>query len=273
MTPSPSIHEFFGWHHHPFADTRALTTPYLSPRDERIFNRTKALLGVGKSFALTGPSGTGKSTLIQHLMASLDQAHYKPTWLPYGGLNRAGLLRSLADALGVDASGRAIPLLVKLQKHLHQNALEDQHRFPVFVIDDAHLMERESLLDLCSLLISAPKQTCAAALVLIGDSTFPKTLSLHVMAPVRTRLTANFPMKPLDDGDCLSFISHRLQLAKAPPELFDRESLDLLTSQCRGNRREIMNLATLLLEEAYQRNEKTIGAQLILQADGLDFGE
>jgi len=273
MTQTQSIHEFFGWRHHPFADTRVLNPPFLSQHDECLFKRATALLSVGKSFVLTGPSGTGKSTLIQYLIGQLDQAHFKPVWLPYGGLNRAGLLRSLADALGVDASGRKLPLLVKLHKHLHQEARQANPHFPILVVDDAHLMERESLLDLCSLLVCVPKHTCAAALILIGDAVFPKTLTLQVMAPVRTRLTANFPLKPLGDADSHAFIAFRLQQAGASADLFDHQALDLVAAHCRGNRREIMNVATLLLEEAYQRREQTIGAQLVLQTDCLDFGD
>ncbi|WP_299983622.1 hypothetical protein [Desulfobacula sp.] len=51
--------------------------------------------------------------------------------------------------LGVVTSGCTVPLLIKLQKQIMQMASENHSMFPVFVIDDAHLMEKESLMDIC----------------------------------------------------------------------------------------------------------------------------
>ncbi len=62
-----------------------------------------------------------------------------------------------------------------------------QTHHPLFVVDDAHLLERESLLDLCALLALPARNTIAASLILIGNETFPKLLTLQVMAPVLTK--------------------------------------------------------------------------------------
>ena len=59
MKNSISINEFFGWHHHPFSDTRRLNQPYLTDLDQRLIRHTTALLSHGKSLAVTGESGTG----------------------------------------------------------------------------------------------------------------------------------------------------------------------------------------------------------------------
>ena len=267
MSDKVSIAEFFTWRHHPFADTYPLSEPFLSNADKRILQRGLSLLSYGKSFALSGPSGSGKSTVVQHIIAMLDPHHYKPVLIPYGGLRRTGILKTIADALGVETAGRQIPLLVKLQNHIMSMNSENNARHPVFVIDDAQLMERESLLDLCSLMTNPQKKTVASSLILVGDDTLAKSLSLHVMSPIRTRLTSIFPMEPLTEEDSRDFIAFRLQNAKAPEHLFEREVVSLIAAHCQGNRRQIMNLATLLLDEAFHRHEKTIGPQLFLSCD------
>ena len=76
------------------------------------------LLQHGKSFAITGPSGAGKSILVQHLLSSLDANYYQGLHIHYGGLQRIALLKVVAEQLGLKTSGRAVPLLVKLQKHI-----------------------------------------------------------------------------------------------------------------------------------------------------------
>jgi type II secretory pathway predicted ATPase ExeA len=270
---TPSIAEFFSWRRHPFADTYVLSEPYLAAGDQRICQAALQLLKIGKSFAITGPSGTGKSTLGQHILAKLDHHHYRPVFIPYGGLPRSGILRAVADALGVDPSGRRVPLIVRLHKHIQELAANNHPHFPVFLIDDAQLLERESLMDLCSLMATPHKNTVSASLILLGDQSFDKTLDLHIMTPIRTRLTALFKTFPLCDAEARDFVQFRLHQAHAPKDLFDPDAIDLLARHCRGNRRQIMNTAAILLQQAHTQSEKTIGPQRVLGCQFIDFSD
>lgn len=266
----PTMAEFFGWHHHPFADTHPIATAFSAPKDARIRDRSLSMLGYGKSFALCGPSGAGKSTLINHLIADIDSTIYKPILLHYAGFNRPGLLRAVADRIGVDTNSRGTPLLIRLQKHLLQLSGSTNSLYPVVFVDDAQLLERESMMDLCALMVSADKKTVAASIVLVGDDSLLHRLQLVAMASVRSRLTAIFKMDPLDDNDSQNFIAHRIRQAKAPKDLFEKDAVSLITAHCRGNRRQIMNTATLLLDEAYFRQENTVNAQTMLECELLE---
>jgi len=263
----PTMAEFFGWHHHPFADTHPIVTAFLSQKDGRIADQAISLLAHGKSFALCGPSGAGKSTLINHLITVLDTTIYKPILMHYAGFNRSGLLRAIADRLGVDTNSRSTPLLIRLQKYLLQLSGATNSLYPVLIVDDAQLLERESMMDLCALMVSADKKTVAASIVLVGDDTLRHRLQLAAMVPVRTRLTAIFKMDSLNDKDSEGFISHRIGQAKAKKDLFENDAVALITAHCRGNRRQIMNTATLLLDEAYYRQENTVSVQTMLECD------
>ncbi len=265
--------EFFNYKYHPFADTYRLKTPYLGDQDNRFFKTAVSLISTGKSFVLSGPSGAGKSTLVHYILSRLDANCYRPALVHYGGLQRNGILKAIADVLGVVTSGRTVPLLIKLQKQITQMASENRSMFPVFVIDDAHLMEKESLMDICSLMFNPNRETVAASFILVGDETFGKKLSLQIMAPVRTRLTGQFYLNPLNDTDSHEFIKFRLSNAKAPETLFDPDALSIMSSHCRGNRRQIMNMGTLLLAEAFYRQEKTISSELIFNCDQIEISE
>ena len=118
-----------------------------------------------------------------------------------------------------------------------------------------------------ALMVSADKKTVAASIVFVGDDTLLHRLQMAAMTPVRSRLTAIFKMDPLNDKDSENFIVHRIQQAKAPKDLFEPDAVSLIAAHCRGNRRQIMNTATLLLDEAYFRQENTVNAQTMLECD------
>ena len=263
---SPTMAEFFRWGRHPFADTYQMTAPFIPEADGRILAHAQELLSLGKSFGICGPSGAGKTTLVSHLLSRLDTRDYKPYTVSYGGFNRAGLLRLLAEAMGVDPAGRSSPLLHRIHHQILQMTQANQSHHPLFIVDDAHLLERESLLDLCALLALPGRNTVAASLILLGDETFPKLLSLRVMAPVFSRLACIFPQSHLSEQDCTRLLQHRLSAGKAPTDLFEPEAIALMAAHTAGNRRNLMNLATMLLQEAYDRKESNVSAQLVLSS-------
>jgi type II secretory pathway predicted ATPase ExeA len=263
--------EFFDFKRHPFADTYRLKTPFLGEQDQRFFKTALSLISTGKSLALCGPSGAGKSTLVHYVLSRLDANCYKPALVHYGGLQRNGLLKAIADVLGVETSGRTVPLLIKLQKQIMKMASDNRSMFPVFVIDDAHLMEKESLMDICSLMFNPDREIVAASFILVGDETFEKKLQLQVMAPIRTRLTGIFGLNALSEAESIDFIKFRLTNAHAPETLFKPDAVGIMSSHCRGNRRQLMNMGTLLMAEAFYRREKTIDAELIYNCDQIEI--
>ena len=108
------------------------------------------------------------------------------------------------------------------------------------------------------LALYASRKAAAASLIIVGDDMLTKQMTLSVMTPIRTRLTVNFRIDPLDEKETEQFIAFRLRCAQTPKDLFEPDALALVAAHCHGNRREIMNLGTLLLSEAFYRNENSI---------------
>ena len=272
MNSNISYSEFFGFRHHPFSDAWTIKKRFVTEKDSLLEKKCASLLSCGKSFAVTGPSGSGKSSFVQNLVSGLDHHSYLPIQIHYGGLKRSGVIRAIAEAMGIDSACRGVPLLVKLQKHIIETASQAKPLFPVFIVDDAQLMERESLMDLCSLM-SSPQKKASASIFLIGDEMLSRTLRLNVMTPIRSRMTFVFSMEPMNETASRDFIAFRLEASGAAGNLFDRETVELVCAHSRGNRRLIMNICTMLLEEAFARNEKTIGPQLFFDLNIIDMAE
>jgi general secretion pathway protein A len=251
--------QFFGYRYPPFADTFEIHTPYQSDAETLIAQRTTALLRQGKSVALYGEAGTGKSMLIKSITAQLDAKEFRIAQIPYGGMKPFALLRDLCDELDIDTAGKK-NLLSRLASDFRGSS---DNPFPIIVVDEAHEMQRQSFVDLCSLLHDARRRTAAASLILVGQPVLKKMLELDIFAPVKSRLTCLFSMPRLTLDDAKEFISFRLNLAQADPHLFDSEAADCLATDAKGNRRMLMNLAALCLEEAARRNDKVITAEIV----------
>lgn len=267
------INDFFGWKHHPFADTYVQRHLWMSDRDSKLLETIKRLLHTGKSIALCGPSGSGKTTLIHALLGDLDKNAYRPVLIPYAGHPRNGLTRILAETLGVETKGRGLPLITRAQQHLEAMSSGSNPRHPVIIVDDAQLVESESLWDLCSLLFLSTRQTVAASLILVGDETLAKKLELYAMSPIRARLTGIMKLQYMNEYETRLFIENRLKNAEAPPHLFEQDAIDIIAAFTRGNRRAVMNTATMALEEAYYREEKTITAEIFYNSDWFNESE
>lgn len=267
------IGDFFGWKYHPFADTYLQRRLWIPPRDSKQLETIKRLLHNGKSLVLSGPSGSGKTMLVHALVSDLDKNSYRPVLIPYAGHARNGLTRILAEALGVETKGRGVPLITRIQQHLEGMIGGANPRHPVVIIDDAQLVENESLWDLCSLLFQTTKQTVAASLILVGDEVLVKRLELYTLLPIRSRLTTVMKLQPMNEQETRLFIENRLKNGEAPPDLFADEVIEILAAHTRGNRRNIMNIATMALEEAYYRQEKTITAETLYDADWFNESE
>ena len=267
------INDFFGWKYHPFADTYIQRQLWMPARDKKQLETIKRLLHNGKSMALCGHSGAGKTTLVHALITDLDKNSYRPVLIPYAGHPRNGLTRILADTLGVETKGRGVPLITRVQQHLETMISGANQRHPVIIIDDAQLLENESLWDLCSLLFQTAKQTVAASLILVGDDGLAKKLELYALMPIRARLTTVMKLQPMNEKETRLFVETRLKNGEAAPDLFAEEAIQILAAYTRGNRRNIMNIATMALEEAYYRQEKIITAETLYDSEWFNESE
>jgi len=251
--------QFFGYRYPPFADTFEIHTPWQSDAESLIAQRTTALLRQGKSVALYGEAGTGKSMLVKSIISALDAKEFRIAQIPYGGMKPSAILRDLCDEFDIDIAGRK-NLLSRLVIDFRRSS---DKPFPVIIVDEAHEMQRQSFIDLCSLLHDARQRTAAAAVIFVGQPVLKKMLELDIFSPVRTRLACLFSMPRLTTDEAKEFIVFRLQCAQAEAALFDNDAVECLAADAKGNRRMLMNLAALCLEEAARRNDKVVTAEIV----------
>jgi len=199
-------------------------------RNQEIAHRAREFIKVNRSFAIIGTPGAGKTTLVKAIMHNLDSRFYRPIWLSYAGCNRSGVPRILAEKVGLELNRKGLPPLHKLKRHLAFQQKEPGSPFPVMV----------------------------------GDESLDRTLRLESRRAIASRMATVFCLEPLTQDESKTLLARRLETAKAPRDLFANDAMELPATQCRGNRRELMNLGAMLCIEAHSREEKSITAELVL---------
>lgn len=248
----------FGIRYSPFTDTFPIGEPFTTQGETHLRERMQMLLGQGKSVSATGDPGSGKSMLIRTLLNGLEQKSFRFAYVPYSGLKPNTLLREICEKLAIDTMGRG-SLLGRLHKAFSR---KEDAPYPVIVLDEAHTMPGEALLEIFSLTQDTDKRTASASIVLCGHPVLEKTLALDIHAAIRTRIAARLSLRPLQGDEVDAFIRFRLRAAKASPDLFTKEAIKLIELDSKGNRRVIMNLAGNCMDLAVIRQEKLISGEL-----------
>lgn len=118
---------------------------------------------------VTADPGCGKSTLIRRFNSSLPKDKYLLLYVSDSKLTPKWLYKSLLDQLGLEAGfyrGDAKRLLQK-QIEIIRNK---EHRKVVCILDEAHLLEKETLEEFRFLLNSNFDSESQMALILVGQT-------------------------------------------------------------------------------------------------------
>jgi general secretion pathway protein A len=161
---------------------------------------------------ITGRPGTGKTTLVDDLLASLSPKKYVVGHLVSSQLEGGDLLRMAAYAFGLDTHGQQkAHVLIRLMSVLaerHQEGLRS-----VLIIDEAQGLAPSALRELRRLSDLQHENDPLLQIVLLGQEGLRKRLRTPEMEPVHQRLVAAWHLEPLGPEDTISYVRHRLERA------------------------------------------------------------
>jgi general secretion pathway protein A len=244
--------EFFGFTSRPFQ---------LAP-DARYFfgsrGHTQALahltygLAQGEGFiVITGEIGAGKTTLIDHLMGTLQSQLYRAARVPTTQLAPGGLLRMVLSAF--DLRQRSTDKAGMLRQFAEFFA-ESQAagRRLLLVVDEVQNLPFASLEELRMLSnlatgTGAPLQTC-----LVGQPQFRDIIMSAKAEQLRQRIVTFYHLGTLQENEIRSYIEHRLRMASWTGQpSFDADSFSAIYRHTAGVPRRINLLCSRLLLQAY----------------------
>ncbi len=210
---------------------------------------------------LTGASGVGKSALLKRLIHELSGPQWQVVYLHLTQLSGSGLLKQLVTSLG------EIPRLGKdrlfgqiLDRARHSDAAL------LVIVDEAHLLNADSLTDLRLLVSSALDDAPPLKVVLSGQEPLRATLRQASQAALLSRIGVRYHLSPLSKSETASYIDFQLKQAGGTEKLFEDSAKGLIHDYSGGVLRQINNLATACLLLASVEKSPRVSESILQQA-------
>ena len=199
---------------------------------------------------VTGEVGAGKTVSIRTVLSGLDPSKHTVIYLPNPLIGVRGIHEQIVGAFGQPTAHLGSRLTVQAGKALAAER-EERGRTPVLVLDEAHLLTYEQLETIRMLTNQSMDQDSPLACLLVGQPTLRRTMKLAVLAALEQRTALRYTMPGMTAPETTSYISHHLNLAGRPDQLFTEDALNLIHTTARGYPRAVNNLALQALVATY----------------------
>ena len=161
---------------------------------------------------LTAGLGCGKSTMIRKFTQMLPRDKYTLLYLSDSKLTPRWFYKGLLDQLGIESKFYRGDAKRQLHKEI-EIIREVRKRQVVCVLDEAHLLEKETLEEFRFLLNFNYDSISPMALILVGQSELLDKLKLQCYTAIRQRIDMNCILPRLERSDTEAYIRSHLRYA------------------------------------------------------------
>lgn len=203
---------------------------------------------------ITADSGCGKSTLLRKFNEQLPKDKYVLLYISDSKLSPKWLYTSLLDQLGLESGfyrGDAKKMLQK-QVSIIQNK---EHRKVVIILDEAHLLEKETLEEFRFLLNSEFDSVSQMALILAGQTElWDNKLRYRRYEAIRQRIDVSIVLPHLNRAETEQYILTHMKYAGCDHPVFTEKAIDEIFRTSTGIERMINKICEKsLIYSAQQR--------------------
>ena len=245
---SPNCLKIYASHQH----ARALTL-----MDYAIWNQYGFMV-------ITGEIGTGKTTLINRLVAR-PPVGVEFLKVSYTNVSSSELFDLIASQLGLNIHdiNKKIETLNRIHNYLKE--LEANKRQQVFLIDEAQNLSLENLEDVRMLTGLEGQTGPLLKIILVGQP----ELSVHInkIPQLEQRVLLSYHLAPLSDVDVQKYIAYRLaSVQKKKTKIFTKDAAILVAKHSGGIPRLVNRICDAALICAFADNHSEINAKDIENA-------
>ncbi|UPW19211.1 XrtA-associated ATPase [Agarivorans sp. TSD2052] len=256
---------FFGLSDKPFKLSPDPKFFFASPHHDRAVSYLRYGLSQGEGFiVITGPIGTGKTTIARSLLASIDES-IVAAQIATTRLSPDELVRLVAAQFNIDVEGlNKAEILKRFEQYLL--TLHKQGKRALLVVDEAQNLPAETVEELRMLSNFQLDDKPLFQSFLLGQEELKPIIELPEMEQFRQRIIASCHLQPFDAEQTQGYILHRLNKVgwQQNPKL-DEDIFQQIADFTKGVPRKINIFADRLflyafLEDLHRIEKKDVAA-------------
>ena len=199
---------------------------------------------------ITGEIGTGKTTLVHHLIRSMDPG-LRVGLISNTSGDRAELLHWIMQSLDQPAAphDNHVDLCARFQAYLVAAYARGERI--VLIFDEAQNLGDDSLEELRMFTNINSGKDDLLQLVLVGQPELRDRVNRPALRQLAQRVSSAFHLPVMDRETVAAYIAHRMRVAGAAYDVFDAEACDAIHSATGGVPRLVNQLCDLCLLYAY----------------------
>jgi general secretion pathway protein A len=266
---------FFGLNEKPFSITPDPRYLYLSERHaEAMAHLLYGINEAGGFVQLTGEVGTGKTTIVRSLLAQAPK-NAEIALVLNPKMTATEFLLTICEELGIGVPDSATESLKDLVDILSQYLLRAHAggRRVVLVVDEAQNLA-PAVLEQVRLLTNLETNTQKLLqIILIGQEELRDLLARNELRQLAQRITGRYHLSPLSTEETTAYVRHRLRVAGATADIFNRFALDEIYRLSSGVPRVINVICDRSLLGGYSQDRHRITGPLVRNAASEVFGK
>jgi type II secretory pathway predicted ATPase ExeA len=256
---------FFGFKARPFQMAPDPQFLFLSAQHRAALLQLEYAMTHDAAFCLiTGEVGSGKTTLIRHLLNKTTDT------ITVGLMNNTS--RSIRQLMQWVSLAFDLPFEkrseVGLRKQFEEFLISEYAagRRCVLIVDEAQNLGRRNLEELRLLSNINAEKDLLLQIILVGQPELRTQLADARLRQVTQRISVEFHLGPLTMDEAGHYIRHRLRVAGGALSTFSSNAVRLIYLRSEGIPRLINRICDLSLVHAFSLGERRVGHQIVADA-------
>jgi len=257
-------HSFYGLREKPFSINTDPKFLWLGEKhQEALANLKFGLIEANGYVVLTGDVGTGKTTIVNALIDTLDN-HVLVATINHPTLNTLEFLNLLAKAYGLPAEITSKTEFLSLFSSFLQTSKEEG-KVVLLVIDEAHRLSIELLEEIRLLSNIGQAGTSLINIFFVGQNELKQVLFSTECRALRQRITLFYEIETLLEDEVRAYMDHRLRIAGCETNMFTPGAIHRIQSFTQGHPRLINTLCHHALLTGFLKEIKKIDTDIIVE--------
>jgi type II secretory pathway predicted ATPase ExeA len=249
---------FFGMVNTPFSRKVPPEALYSSQAMDECLGRMKYVSSEQLLAVVTSDPGCGKSTMIRRLVHELPSEQYISLYLSDSKLTPKWLYNGLIQQLGGTQKFYRGDAKIELQREI-ELIRGMQNKKVVCILDEAHLLDKETLEELRFFMNTKIDSESPLALILVGQTELrTDKLNLQRYAAIRQRIDINCVLPKLDRAEIDQYIQAHLNYAGCVQEIFTSPAVDEIYKTSTGIPRIINRICEKALMYSFQQKHRFV---------------